>query len=131
MEHDPHDYRGHKAMMDLVYERDECLRYRTTLFLDGKKKRCCDDAHAIPCSHCKTLSTEVQIQGRSVLGKRTRNDDMRMAHFKTTQNVKDYMKETFGQTTEISKHQCVVRVQKLDGYVVNFKTALSKFNGIC
>jgi hypothetical protein len=43
MEHDPHDYKGHKAMMDLMYDKDQCLHFKTTLYLDGKGKRCQDD----------------------------------------------------------------------------------------
>jgi hypothetical protein len=144
MEHDPHDHRGHEVMMNVMYGKEECLRFGSTRFLDGKGKRCCDDPQAIPCSHCQTQSTGHQIQGRSVLGKRTcrETDNTRRSvlgkrtrgqtdNTKTAEDVREYMKDTFGKTTKSSKRQRVVRVQELDSYVVKFKAALSKFNGMC
>jgi hypothetical protein len=132
-EKDPQDHKGQKAMMDVVYEGDQCLRYESTLFLDGKGRKCSDNAQAIPCSRCKAklALTGQRGQVNSILGKRTRDSHHLMDQLDSTKKVKKYMDDTFGQATEHSKRRRVERLEMKDDYVVKFRAALSKFDGMC
>src|ERR1700735_3348569 len=120
-------------MMDMLYGDDQCLRYISTLFLDGKGKKCLDIPQAAPCSRCKAVPTSASFTARdkSLLGKRARDSAVDMERFNTSQKVKDYMNDTFGNAVETSKRRRVERIEMRDDYVVKFKEALSKFEGMC
>ncbi|KXN84688.1 ATP-dependent DNA helicase tlh2 [Leucoagaricus sp. SymC.cos] len=57
MTNDPHDVVGRRAMYDMLFNSDECLRFKITEFIDGHGISC-DSEECEICSRCLTKAME-------------------------------------------------------------------------
>ena len=68
--HDP-DYRGKKAMWDLLYSSQLCIRFLVTQYNDGKGVLCRDSALKLKCSRCRVSmeqpGLELHVKGKAAI----------------------------------------------------------------
>ena len=114
------DHKGQWYAYDYVYRlgTKRCLRYGTTLYIDGKGLECKDDLASVPCSVCKA---ESGFKARKL---HTRNMSMPILHTTSEEEAgptnhhrlasvsKHELKDPFADATHTSKKR---RVDRLAG----------------
>ena len=111
------DHKGQMVMADWLSSTRQCLRFGLTKFIDGVGQQCTDKPNARRCSRCQGHNTPDMAKGTTslVLGKRP-------AH---------QVAGSFTEAYASSKRRREDRSAGQDGYINQFKSALSKFNKIC
>ena len=124
------DLKGQMAMADWLRATRQCLRFGLTKFIDGVGRQCTENPNARRCSWCKGHD-DLVIQSSSSSHKAPNMPKDTTSMVVLGKRPAHKVANSFTEAFASSKRRREDRSAGQDGYINQFKSALSKFKGIC